>query len=99
MKPSGMIIVENPFRIQIDSWPHDFRIESRSCPGVTHLVKLRTQRCTCEAGRFRKPCRHLRLANDFYRRLWIAIADRMTTSEAGWHLLRQIEGLIELNEK
>ena len=96
--PKGVIIIDNPFKLEIAEWPFDWRVPSRSRPGVTRLVKIRVQRCDCEAGRFRKPCRHVRLVNDFYRRLWIAIADRMTASEPGWKLLRQIEGLIELKD-
>lgn len=36
--------------------------ESSSQPGVGHLCNPTTGRCSCTAGKFGKPCKHLRMA-------------------------------------
>ena len=84
--------------VQIADWPWGWRVPSKSYPNATRYVDLLTRTCDCPAGRRKKECRHVRIANEFAWSVWRQVIARMTEGEAGWTLLRQIEGMIEFRK-
>ena len=43
------------------SKPYTYHVESKTRPGIFHVVDAHRLTCTCEAGRARRGCWHLRL--------------------------------------
>lgn len=81
-------------KVTIAEWPWKFWVESRTKP-LPRLVDWQQQRCDCPAGQCKKPCRHLRLVNEYAPVLWRRIIARMTTTDAGWQLLRDCETFVK----
>lgn len=50
------------------SKPYAYHVESKTRPGVFHVVDAHRLTCTCEAGRARRGCWHLRLALAYHDR-------------------------------
>jgi hypothetical protein len=60
------------------SKPYTYHVESKTRPGTFHVVDAHRLTCTCEAGRARRGCWHLRLAlawHDWRKRQQAAHAD------------------------
>jgi hypothetical protein len=49
-------------RIRLGSKPCTYHVESKTRPGIFHVADAYRLTCTCEAGRVRRGCWHLRLA-------------------------------------
>ena len=89
------IIVSNPHQITIIEWPWKFICPS-SRPGIRpYIVDWRNGKCDCKAGQCKHPCKHRRWVKEYAEKLWKQIIHRMTESQAGWELLRQIEAYVQ----
>lgn len=49
-------------RIRLGSKPYIYHVESKTRPGIFHVADAHRLTCSCEAGRARRGCWHLRLA-------------------------------------
>ena len=49
-------------RVKRGSEPYTYHIESKTRPGTFHVADTHRLTCSCEAGRNRRGCWHLRLA-------------------------------------
>lgn len=49
-------------RIKRGSRPHIYHVESKTRPGIFHVADAHRLTCSCQAGRARRGCWHLRLA-------------------------------------
>jgi hypothetical protein len=49
-------------RAKRGSKPYLYHIESKTRPGLFHVVDVHRLSCNCEAGRYERGCWHLRLA-------------------------------------
>jgi hypothetical protein len=48
--------------IKRGSKPSLYHVESKTRPGIFHVVDVHRLSCTCEAGRYQRGCWHLRIA-------------------------------------
>ena len=49
-------------RVKRGNKPYTYHVESKTRPGIFHVADAHRLTCTCEAGRARRGCWHLRLA-------------------------------------
>lgn len=96
-KPLGKVVVLNPHGVEIVEWPFIFSVPSRSFKGARRRVDWESKTCDCPAGRHKTPCRHREIVGRLFDGIWRKVAERMTHTEAGWQILREIESAIDLD--
>jgi hypothetical protein len=77
--------------IKRGSKPYTYHVESKTRPGTFHVVDAHRLTCTCEAGRARRGCWHLRLALAYHdwRKRQQAAAAEMLARPAGMAALQE----------
>lgn len=66
MTPQAPTTTPGKPRVKRGSKPYTYHIESKTRPGTFHVADAHRLTCSCEAGRNRRGCWHLRLALQYH---------------------------------
>jgi hypothetical protein len=73
--------------IKRGSKPYLYHIESKTRPGIFHVVDVHRLTCNCEAGRYQRGCWHLRISLAYHD--WRKRQQAQATAPTGMAALQE----------